>query len=176
MNRIVNIPDATIVRTGSNPDWDEGKDDDEPLHTLSREEAQALRRRMVFLSPWAVVGAQGLVGLLCGALLGAASQSASLMWSSLYGAAAVVLPGVLLARGMTKVARSPMASATGFMFWEMLKIGAAIAMLVIAARVVPDLSWPALLVTMVVCMKVNWLALLWHGRSGSMRLKSKHGS
>ena len=38
-----------------------------------------------------------------------------------------------------------MALAAGFLFWEMLKIGAAIAMLVIAARVVPHLSWPALL-------------------------------
>lgn len=52
----------------------------------------------------------------------------------------------------------------GFLFWEMLKIAAAIAMLVIAAKVVPDLSWPALLVTMVVCIKVNWVALLWRGR------------
>jgi len=50
------------------------------------------------------------------------------------------------------------------MFWEMLKIGVAIAMLLIAARVVPNLSWPALLVTMVVCIKVNWVALLWSGR------------
>lgn len=50
------------------------------------------------------------------------------------------------------------------MFWEMLKIGVAIAMLVIAVRVVPNLSWPALLVTMVVCIKVNWVALLWRGR------------
>ena len=50
------------------------------------------------------------------------------------------------------------------MFWEMLKIAVAIAMLVIAAKVVPNLSWPVLLVTMVVCMKVNWLALLWRRR------------
>ena len=39
-----------------------------------------------------------------------------------------------------------------------------VAMLLIAAKVVPQLSWPVLLVTMVVCMKVNWLALLWRGR------------
>jgi ATP synthase protein I len=37
-------------------------------------------------------------------------------------------------------------------------------MLVIAAKVVPGLSWPALLLTMVVCMKVNWVALLWRAR------------
>jgi ATP synthase protein I len=55
------------------------------------------------------------------------------------------------------------------MFWEMLKIGVAVAMLVIAARVVRELSWPALLATMVVCMKVNWLALLWQGRVKNSR-------
>jgi ATP synthase protein I len=134
------------------------------VHALSREEAQTLRRGMSFLSPWAVVAAQGVVGLLCSAVAGLFLQDASAAWSSLYGAAAVVLPGMLLARGLTKRARSPMAAATGFMFWEMLKIGVAIAMLLIAARVVPNLSWAALLVTMVVCMKVNWLALLWRGR------------
>ncbi len=52
----------------------------------------------------------------------------------------------------------------GFLFWEMLKIAAAVSLLVIAAKVVPNLSWPALLITMVVCMKVNWVALLWRGR------------
>jgi ATP synthase protein I len=34
-------------------------------------------------------------------------------------------------------------------------------MLLAAPRVVPGLSWPALLVAMVVCMKMNWWALLW---------------
>jgi ATP synthase protein I len=38
-------------------------------------------------------------------------------------------------------------------------------MLVIAARVVPHLSWPALLLTMLVGMKVNWLALLWQPKA-----------
>jgi ATP synthase protein I len=87
-----------------------------------------------------------------------------MLWSSLYGMAAVVLPGVLLARGLTRGTASPLASAAGFLFWEMLKIAVAIAMLVIASRVVPQLSWLALLATMVVCTKVNWLALLWRKR------------
>lgn len=153
-----------VAGLGPSPGWDDTGDDELPVKSLSREEAQALRRRMPFLSPWRVVAWQGIVGLLCAAGFLGVSGSQSMAWSSLYGAAAVVLPGMLLARGMTRGARSPLASAAGFMFWEMLKIGAAIAMLLIAARVVPGLSWPALLVTMVVCMKVNWLALLWRGR------------
>ena len=161
MTRAANFP---VTGFRPNPAWDEATDSDLPFNTLSREEAQALRQRMSFLSPWVVVAGQGGVGLVCCAAFSLFSQSASTVWSSLYGTAAVVLPGLLLARGMTKGARSPLASAAGFMFWEMLKIGVAVAMLLIAARVVPNLSWPALLVTMVVCMKVNWLALLWRGR------------
>ncbi len=55
---------------------------------------------------------------------------------------------------------NPGAAVFGFMFWEMVKIAVAVAMLAAAPRVVPDLSWPALLVAMIVCVKVNWLAML----------------
>jgi ATP synthase protein I len=132
--------------------------------TLTRDEAQELKSRLTMVSPWRVVAGQAVVGVLCAALFWGFTQRSTIAWSSLYGMLAVVLPGALLARGMTKRARNPMAAATGFMFWEMLKIAVALAMLVIAARVVPHLSWPALLVTMVVCMKVSWLVLWWHSR------------
>lgn len=137
---------------------------DPPFKTLSREEAQALRASIPQVSPWRVVAAQAMAGLVCGAVTWFLTQRSGAVWSALYGAAAVVVPGALLARGMTRGVGSPVAAAAGFLFWEMLKIGVAIAMLVIAARVVPDLSWPALLITMVVCIKVNWVALLWRAR------------
>ena len=132
--------------------------------TWTKEEAQAWRQNNPPLSPWRVVAVQTVAGLLCCAVVWAFTQRSGAAWSALYGAAAVVLPSALLARGMTRGTRNPLAAATGFMFWEMLKIGVAVAMLVIASRVVPGLSWPALLVTMVVCIKVNWVALSWRGR------------
>jgi len=46
------------------------------------------------------------------------------------------------------------------MFWELVKIAVAASMLVAAAMWAPDLSWPAMLVTMVVCLKLGWLVLL----------------
>ena len=136
----------------------------EVFKAWTKEEAQAWRSANPSLSPWRVVGVQAMAGLACGALLWAFTQRSGAAWSALYGAAAVVVPSALLARGMTRGTRHPVAAAAGFMFWEMLKIGVAIAMLLIAVRVVPNLSWPALLVTMVVCIKVNWIALLWRGR------------
>ena len=144
--------------------WEPDEADDASFKTLTPEEAKALKAKLPMVSPWRVVGVQALVGLLCAALIWAITQRSSAAWSALYGALSVVLPGALMARGMTRGTRNPMAAAAGFMFWEMLKIGAAIALLVIAAKVVPQLSWPALLITMVVCMKVNWIALSWRGR------------
>lgn len=139
--------------------------DSHPHNPLTREQALALKASLGIVSPWWVVTAQGLVGLVCAGLFWVFAQHGTAAWSALYGAAATVLPSALLARGMTRrvSARSASAvsAAAGFMFWEMLKLGVAVTMLVIATRVVPGLSWPAMLVTMVVCMKVNWLALLW---------------
>lgn len=141
-----------------------GSEEEEDFRRLTHEEAQRLRAGIPQVSPWRVVAAQAVAGLVCWAVIWLVTRSGGAAWSSLYGAAAVVLPSALLARGMTRGTRSPVAAAAGFLFWEMLKIGVAVAMLVIAARVVPALSWPALLITMVVCMKVNWVALMWRAR------------
>jgi len=50
------------------------------------------------------------------------------------------------------------------MLWEMVKIAVSIAMLALAPKLVQPLVWPALLVGLVLCMKVYWLALLWRPR------------
>ncbi len=144
-------------------------DSEREFKVWTREEVALLDVGSSSVSPWQVVAAQAAVGLACSLTFALFGSPAS-MWSAVYGVAAVVVPGALMARGMSRRARSPMGLAVGFMFWEVLKIGAAMAMLVIAARVVPDLRWPVLLVTMVVCMKVNWFALLWRGRKRTMRL------
>jgi ATP synthase protein I len=94
------------------------------------------------------------------------THQASVGWSVLYGAATVVLPAALMARGMTSALSrlNVGTSAFSFMLWEMVKIGVSVAMLALAPKLVQPLSWPALLVGLVLCMKVYWLALLWRGR------------
>lgn len=149
---------------------------EEVVRRWSRQEAQAWRQANPSPSPWRVVAAQAVVGLACAAVAWGWVRHGGAGWSALYGAAAIVIPNALLARGMTRGTRNPVAAAAGFMFWEMLKIGVAVAMLVIAARVVPNLSWPALLATMVVCIKVNWVALLWRGRRSNKKAKQQDGS
>jgi len=68
-----------------------------------------------------------------------------------------------MARGMTSKlsSTSPGASAVSFLVWQFVKIGVSIAMLLLAPTLVQPLSWPALLVGLVLCMKVYVLALLW---------------
>ena len=113
-----------------------------------------------------MVVVQVAVGVAVAALVGLLWQKKSMALSALYGAAVVVLPAVLMARGMTSRFSSMNAgtSAVSFMLWEMVKIAVSVVMLMLAPKLVQDLSWPALLATLVLCIKVYWLALLWRGR------------
>jgi len=144
--------------------------------TWTAEQAAAWRLTQPRVSAWHVLAAQFLAGVVCGVVAWLLTRRFEVVCSALYGALVVVVPGALLARGMTRGARNAVAAAAGFLFWEMLKIGVAVAMLAIATRVVPNLSWPAMLVTMVVCIKVNWLALLWRGRRMNNRAGQRDGS
>jgi ATP synthase protein I len=146
--------------------WDD--EDEAALKTpaLTREQAQALRAKNPPLSPWRVIGTQAVVGLVAALLAVLFTGKQTLMWSVLYGAATVVLPGALMARGMTSPlsSLSPVSGAVSFMLWEFVKIGASVALLFLAPKLVQPLSWPALLVGLVLCMKVYWVALCWRGR------------
>ena len=66
----------------------------------------------------------------------------------------------LFARGMARRRSTAGAAMVGLLGWELVKIALTVAMLAAAPRVVPGLSWLALLVGMVVTMKTYWIALL----------------
>lgn len=145
---------------------DESAPQDPPVRVWTREEVQNLRAVQPPLSPWRVLMVQAVAGLLVALLCGLLTGRAGAVWSALYGAAAVVLPGLLLARGMTpSPGVRPAAIVLRFMLWELVKIVVAVAMLVMAPRFVPGLEWLALLAGLVVGAKASWLVLLWRGRS-----------
>ena len=157
------------TRRDERPDpWADLEDEDakRPFKPLTREEAQALAAANPSVSPWRVIAVQAAVGLVMGALVWLVTGRQGMAWSVLYGAATVVVPGALMARGMTSRLSSlaPGVSAVSFMLWEFGKIAASFAMLALAPRLVPGLSWPALLVALIVCIKVYWVALSWRGR------------
>jgi len=147
---------------------DEGDPQDrEAFRVLTHDEAQALRAKEPPLNPWRVIAVQALVGVVVALGAWAVFGKQEYGWSALYGAAVVVVPGALLARGMTSrlSGMSPGVSAVSFMLWEFVKIGVSVAMLALAPQLVQALSWPALLAGLVLCMKVYWVALLWRGKS-----------
>lgn len=148
--------------------WNDDDDAQAPSawKALSQEEAQALRRAQPPVSVWRVVSVQAVVGLGAALVSWLVAGDRAAAWSALYGAAVVVVPGALMAWGTTRQSfgMNPGVRVVRFMLWEFLKIGGSVAMLMLAPRLVPMLSWPALLVALVVCIKVYWFALLWRGR------------
>jgi len=127
---------------------------------LTAQEVRELRQRQPLLSVWRVVLAQCFVGLLVSGVAWWVSGQVAAV-SAAYGALAVIVPAALFARGLTSRVSSLNAGAAvfGFFLWEMVKIGLTVALLVVAPRMVSDLSWPAMLVGLVVTMKVYWVAL-----------------
>jgi ATP synthase protein I len=122
--------------------------DDDVIEPLSAEQVRELRKRQPLLSVWRVIGAQSLAGLLTAALVGG--------W---FGVAAA--QSALFALGMTGRRASVNAGSAvfGFFLWELVKLVLTVAALVAAPRWVEGLSWPAMLVGLLVTMKVYWLAL-----------------
>jgi len=134
---------------------------------LTRQQAQAYRQRHPPVSVWWVIVAQLALGAVVAALAGWLGGDVSVGLSALYGAAVVVVPGALMARGATSPNSrvSPLVGAVTFLMWAVVKIGFSVLMLLLAPKIVQPLSWPALLVAMVLCMQTYWLALLWRRRA-----------
>ena len=145
---------------------DEVADSEVIPQPLSRAEAQALVAQDPPVSPWRVVAVQAAVGGVVALLAWLLTGRFEILVSALYGAVTVVVPATLMARGTTSRLSSltPVGTAASFMLWEFLKLGVSVALLMLAPRLVPNLSWPALLVALVLCIKVYWVALAWRGR------------
>ncbi len=150
----------------------DARDDDEidawaHFTPLTRQQAALLRQREPGVSPWRVVGVQVVAGALIALIAGISSGELAVAWSALYGAATVAVPGALMARGMTSrlSAASVLGSVAAVFSWSLMKMMVSIVMLVMAPTVVSPLSWPALLVALVLCLQTYWFALLWRGRS-----------
>lgn len=137
------------------------------FRALTAEEVRALRLKHPPVSPWRVVAVQLVVGMVAAVVGWMVSGQRHVGWSMAYGALAVVIPAALFARGLMGRFSSlnPATAAVGFFLWEMVKIGVSVALLALAPRMVPGLSWLAMLIGLVVTMKVYWVALLFAPKS-----------
>ena len=130
---------------------------------MTAQEAQAWRARHPTLSVWWVVGVQLMLAVLLAVSAAWIWGRSSIAISLMYGALAVILPTALFARGMTSRLASvnAVSAALSFAVWQGVKMVLTVLLLVLAPRVLNDVSWPALLAGLLLTMKVYWLALAW---------------
>ncbi|MFZ9162729.1 MAG: ATP synthase subunit I [Burkholderiaceae bacterium] len=136
--------------------------DDHVVAPLTAQEAQAWREKNPSVPLWSVIGWQALSGVLTAlAVWGFSGQGAS-AWSALYGAMSVTLPSAIFARALLAkpAPTQAMAHVVRLLGWEAVKLLLCAAMLLVAPRLIENLSWLALLAGLVVALKVYWLVLL----------------
>ena len=142
---------------------------------LTAEQAHAWRAQHgQGLTAWSVVRMQLIAALFVGALTGLLTHQASYVWSAVYGALAIALPNAAMARGISR-RKAPNAetAVAAVLVWEMVKVAASATMLMVAPRMIENLSWPALLLGLVLTLKVNWLALALRGQNSRSIAKSR---
>jgi ATP synthase protein I len=141
-------------------------DDLDEIRTLDKEEAAVIKANSRLLRPWHVVGWQIVVTVVAGLLALFVTQELSVAYSLAWGGLCAVVPSALFARGLLSNATLINAGTAiaGFFLWEMLKIALTLAMLFAAAQVIQglgrELSWPALLLGLVLAMKA-YLVAFW---------------
>jgi ATP synthase protein I len=135
---------------------------DADFEPLTAEQAQAWRQHNPVVSPWRVVALQALVGALVAVLTGLISGQFALAASAAWGALAVVLPAIVFVRALSRQMRKMQARSAmlGLFVWELVKIALTVALLLVAPKVIANLSWFALVAGFVVTIKVYWLAMV----------------
>jgi ATP synthase protein I len=150
-------------------------EEDPPFTPLTAEQARRLREEQPQVSPWWVVAGQVGMGLVTALAAWVLTGRQNLALSAGYGALVAAVPTAIFARGLGGRSRSP--SPTGAVarvfVWEMVKIALSIVMLVMAPKVVAALSWPALLVGLVLAVKVYWVALVYSSRRRGPQRETK---
>ena len=133
---------------------------------LTAVQAQQLRERNPPVSPWRVVAAQAVAVVLVALATWVVTGKQNLGWSAGYGALSVVVPAAVFARGLTGrlASLNPSTAVLAFFVWEMVKMALTVAMLFAAPRLISELSWPAMLVGLVVAMQAYWAAVVFAPR------------
>ena len=136
--------------------------EDAEFKPLTAEQAQQLRDANPEPSPWWVIVAQVVAGLIVAGIAWVWTGRPVAGVSALYGAMAVAVPAALFVRGAMRgtQAVNPSAAMLRFFVWELIKLALTVAFLAAAPWVIGDLSWLAMLAGIVAAMKMYWVALV----------------
>lgn len=138
---------------------------------LTAEEAQAWRLKNRSISPWRIIAVQVGFGAVMVVLTWLLTDEPGLVASVAWGVVAVVIPAMVFARALSRQMRTgnPKVAMVGLFVWELVKIVLTVALLLVAPKMMPDLSWLALVASFVVTIKLYWLTMA----LGWMQRKSK---
>jgi ATP synthase protein I len=140
--------------------------EDSDFKPLSAEQAQQLREINPEPSPWWVIAAQVVAGLIVAGIAWSWTGRPVAGVSALYGALTVAIPAALFVRGLARGTRAgsqvvhPSVAMLRFAVWELIKLVLTVAFLAAAPWVVGGLNWLALLAGVVAAMKMYWVALV----------------
>ncbi len=157
-------------RTTAWADTEVGEDLPTPL---SAEQARQWRAQHPQVPLARALVVQALTGVVVAAAAWWLTGRTAVAWSAAYGALAGVIPAAVAARGMRRWAAPgfpPAAALAGVLLWEGVKLVLTVGMLMAAPRFLGALSWPALLIGLVLTIKMYWVGLLW-----ARPKKSTHG-
>jgi ATP synthase protein I len=128
---------------------------------LTADEARAWRLKNPALMPWRIVGLQACVGAVMVFLTWLLTDERRLAASVAWGVIAVVIPAIVFVRALSRQMQvaQPKAALVGLFTWELVKIILTVALLLVAPKVITELSWLALVASFVVTIKVYWLAM-----------------
>jgi ATP synthase protein I len=145
--------------TGSQDTWADVDAVPQPAKPLSREQAQALLAAQPKTLPlWWVLVAQLAVGVAGAVLAWLATGRAMAAWSAAAGALIVAVPSALMLYGVTRSALRHV--LIGPMVWLLVKLAATLVMFMLVVRALGTPEWPVLLITMIVALKMYWLAVI----------------
>ncbi len=148
----------------------------EEFVAMSAKDAEQWRQQHPQPNVWGVILSQGLVGLVgtvflyfCQLMFGQTGWGVS----GLYGVFVVVFPGAVCVRGLnSKFGRGSLGiSVAKFFVWEFVKVALSVAMLFSASKLLGEsLSWPSLLIGMVLAFKGFWGFVVWRSYSTNKSL------
>ena len=166
-------PQSAPGASGRTATWADSEGGEDLPAPLSAEQARRWRTQHPQVSVGRALVMQVLTGTLVAALAWLLTDRAQVAWSAAYGALTGVIPAAVAAKGTRRWAAPgfpPGAALAGLLLWEGVKLALTVGMLLAAPRILGALSWPALLIGLVLTIKMYWVGLLW-----ARPKKSTHG-
>lgn len=145
------------------PGWQDTAGEEEDFTPLTADQARQWRTRYPQLRLAHVLAIQALIGVVVSLLAWLLTGKALVAWSAAYGALVGVLPAALAAGRTARWAAPgfpPGVALAGLLLWEAVKVILAVGMLIAAPKILGAPSWPALLLSLVLTIKVYWVGVL----------------